>query len=78
MAMEIRRRFWVEERSRAVWAVELHDRDVYACCGPLLLEELEEDLLDSFEYVTAGAAWIRENEEHFTPLVTRVPEIPGM
>ena len=23
--MEIRRKFWVEQRSHAIWAVELHD-----------------------------------------------------
>jgi hypothetical protein len=29
-AMEIRRKFWVEERSHAIWAVELHDHAVHA------------------------------------------------
>jgi hypothetical protein len=77
-AMEIRRKFLVEGRSHAVWAVELHDHQIRACCGPLLPDEVDEDLLDTFEYAEAGAAWIRENEEHFTPLVIQVPEIPGM
>ncbi len=48
-----------------------------ACYGPLTLDEVDEDLIDSFDYATGGAAWIRENEEHFTALVPRVPEIPG-
>ncbi len=75
--MEIRRKFWVEQRSQAVWAVELHDREVCACYGPLTLDEVDEDLIDGFDYSAGGIAWIRENEEHFTQLVTRVPEIPG-
>jgi len=75
--MEIRRKFWVEERSRAIWAVELHDHEVAACCGPLTLDEADDDMLESFDYTPTGAVWIRENEEHFTPLVTQVPEIPG-
>lgn len=76
--MEIRRKFWVEQRSHAVWAVELHDHTVHACYGPLTLDEVDEDLIESFNYSTGGAAWIRENEDHFSSLVPRVPDIPGM
>jgi hypothetical protein len=73
-AMEIRHRFWVEERSRAVWAVELHNHVVRACYGPLTLDEIDEDLIESFEYSSGGAAWIRENAEHFTPYVPVIPD----
>lgn len=76
--MEIRHKFWVEERSHAVWAVELHDHAVTACYGPLTLDEIDEDLIDTFDYSIGGVAWIRENEEHFTPFVLRVPDIPAM
>jgi len=72
--MEIRHRFWVEERSRAVWAVELHNHVVRACYGPLTLDEIDEDLIESFEYSSGGAAWIRENAEHFTPYVPVIPD----
>ena len=75
--MEICRKFWVEQRSHAVWAVELHDHVVEGCYGPLILEEIDDDLIESFDYSAGGVAWIRENEAHFTPLVPRVPEIPG-
>ena len=78
LTMEIRRKFWVEERSHAIWAVELHDHTVHACYGPLGADEVDEDLIESFDYSTGGVAWIRENEEHFTSLVPRVPDIPGM
>ncbi len=74
--MEIRRKFWVEERSHAIWAVELHDHALTACYGPLTPDEVDEDLIDGFDYSTAGVAWIRENEEHFTPFVLRVPDMP--
>ena len=76
--MEIRRKFWVEGRSHAIWAVELHDHVVRACHGPLTVDEVDDDLIEGFEYTTAGAAWIRENEEHFTPYVPRIPDIPAM
>ena len=76
--MEIRRKFWVEQRSQAIWAVELHDHTPVACYGPLTPDEVDDDLIDSFDYAVGGVAWIRENEEHFTPLVPRVPDIPGM
>jgi len=77
-AMEIRHKFWVEERSHAIWAVELHDHTVHACYGPLGPDEVDEDLIESFDYSIGGVVWIRENEEHFTTLVPRVPDIPGM
>jgi hypothetical protein len=76
--MDVRRKLWVEERTRAIWAVELHDHVVAACSGPLTLDEADEEMLENLDYSETGAAWIRENEEHFTPLVTRVPEIQGM
>jgi hypothetical protein len=77
LAVEMKRRFWVEERTQAIWAVELHDHEVHACHGPLTLDEVDEDMLEDYDYTTAGTAWIRQNEEHFTSLVIRVPEIPG-
>jgi hypothetical protein len=77
-AMEIRRKFWVEERSHAIWAVELHDHAVHACYGPLTLDEVDEELIDSFDYSAGGVAWIRENGEHFTAFVPRVPDMPAM
>jgi hypothetical protein len=76
--MEISRKFWVEQRSHAVWAVELHDHTPARCYGPLTLDEVDDDLIESFDYSTGGVGWIRENEEHFTALVPSVPEIPGM
>jgi hypothetical protein len=53
----------------------LHGHVVRACYGPLTLDEIDEDLIESFEYSHGGAAWIRENEEHFTPYVPAVPDI---
>ena len=76
--MEIRHKFWVEERSHAIWAVELHGHEVHACYGPLTMDDVDEDLIESFDYSTVGVAWIRENEEHFTAYVPSVPDIPAM
>ena len=45
--------------------------------GRSTLDEVDDDLIESFDFSTGGVAWIRENEEHFTPLVAQVPEIPG-
>ncbi len=75
--MDLQRKFWVEGRSQGVWAVELRGHEIVACCGPLTLDEADDDLLDALEYTDIGVAWIRENAEHFTPLVTQVPEIFG-
>lgn len=51
---------------------------MHGCYGPLTMEDVDEDLIESFDYSTVGAAWIRANEEHFTPYVPRVPDIPAM
>jgi hypothetical protein len=75
--MEIRHKFWVEQRSHAIWAVELDGHEVVGCYGPLILDEVDDDLLETFEYSTGGVAWIHQNEDHFAPFVPRVPEIPG-
>lgn len=78
LAARIEREFWMEGSSQAVWAVELHDGVVTACWGPLLPEDVEEDLLDAFEYGPGGAAWIERNRERFSAIRPAVPELPEM
>ncbi len=75
--MDVRHRFWMEDRTGAVWAVELRNHVVTACYGPLPLDEIDDDLLGTFDYATGGVAWIRANEEHFTPYTPLVPDIPA-
>lgn len=78
LATRIEHEFWMEGSSRAVWAVELHDGVVAACWGPLLPEDVEEDLLDAFAYGTGGAAWIEANRERFSAIRPAVPDLPEM
>lgn len=74
--MKIERAFWMEHATRATWAVELRDDVVAACYGPLLPEDLDDDLLETFDYGQGGAAWIELNRERFGAIKPAVPEIP--
>lgn len=78
LATRIEREFWMESSSQAVWAVELHDGVVAGCWGPLLPEEVDEDLLDAFEYGRGGAAWIEQNRERFCAIRSALLELPEM
>lgn len=73
--MKIEREFWMEGATHAVWAVELEDGTVAACYGPLLPSEIDDELLDTFEYSRGGAAWIELNRERFGTIKPAVPEI---
>jgi len=75
--MKIEHEFWMERSTQAVWAIELHDGVVRACYGPLLPEDVEEDLLETFDYTPGGAAWIEQNRERFVTIKPAVPEMPG-
>jgi len=75
--MKIEHAFWMEGSTHAVWAVELRDDVVSACYGPLLPEDIEDDLLDAFDYREGGAAWIELNRERFGTIKPAVPEISG-
>jgi hypothetical protein len=74
--MKIERAFWMEHSTRATWAVELRDDVVEACYGPLLPEDVDDDLLETFDYGQGGAAWIELNRERFGTIKPVVPEIP--
>ena len=73
--MKIEREFWMEGSTHAVWAVELEDDVVTACYGPLLPVDIDDDLLETFEYAAGGAAWIELNRERFGAIRPAVPEI---
>ena len=75
-AMKIEHEFWIERSTQAVWAIELHDGVVTACYGPLLSEDVEDDLLETFDYSPGGAAWIETNRERFGTIKPVVPEMP--
>lgn len=77
-SMKIEHEFWMEQSTQAVWAVQLHDDVVVACSGPLLPEDVDEDLLGTFDYVPGGAAWIELNRERFGAIRPVVPELPEM
>jgi hypothetical protein len=74
--MNVEHEFWIEDRTRAVWAVELTDEVVTGCHGPLLLHEVDDELLDVLEYTTVGVAWITENRERFAVYPTAIPFVP--
>lgn len=74
--MDVRHEFWIEERTGAVWAVELRGHDVLACCGPLLPADVDDDLLDTYEYSTGGVPWVEANAEHFATYLPSLPYIP--
>jgi hypothetical protein len=76
--MKIEHAFWLEGSTQAVWAVELRDDEVAACWGPLLADEVDEDLLDVFDYGPGGAAWIELNRDRFSTLRPAVPDLPEM
>jgi hypothetical protein len=54
----------------------LRDDVVTACYGPLLSEDVEDDLLETFDYSPGGAAWIETNRERFGTIKPVVPEMP--
>jgi hypothetical protein len=74
--METRHEFWMEERTGAIWAVEVTGHTLTGCYGPLVLDEVDEDMLDGFAYQAGGVEWIRANEHHFTTHVPLIPYIP--
>ena len=78
VTMKIERAFWMEHATQAVWAVELRDDVVVSCYGPLLAEDVDDDLLDVFDYSPGGAAWIELNRERFAAIRPAVPEITEM
>ena len=74
--MELRHEYWIEESTGGIWAVELDEGyAVRACFGPLLLREVDAELLEAYEYSPGGAAWIEEHRERFAPFVPEIPYI---
>jgi hypothetical protein len=75
-AMAIDHEFWVEQATGWIWAVELDDGAVTASCGPLLWDDVDEDVLDDLDYSTGGAAWIAAHRDRFTRFTPRIPFMP--
>jgi hypothetical protein len=76
LSMRIEHEFWIEQATHAIWAVELREDTVAGCFGPLLLEDVDADLLEVYEYSPGGAAWIERNRERFGTFTPTVPELP--
>ncbi len=74
--MDVTHEFWIEERTESVWAVEVRGHEVIASCGPLLLGDVDDDLLDTYDYSTGAVAWIQANSEHFARYLPTIPYIP--
>lgn len=74
--MEITREFRIEERTGCIWAVELRGHEPIGACGPLLLDDVDDDLLDDYEYTGGALRWLEANAEHFARFVPTLPEIP--
>jgi hypothetical protein len=75
-AMRVEHEYWIESLTQAVWAVELRDGVVEACYGPLLPEDVDEDLLETFDYSIGGARWIELHRDRFGTIRPSVPELP--
>jgi hypothetical protein len=73
--MKVEHEFWIEELTHAVWAVELRDDVVTTCYGPLLADDVDEELLETFDYAVGGAAWIEQNRARFGTFRPVVPEM---
>jgi hypothetical protein len=63
------REFWRDTKRPDVWAVEIREGKVVRCSGPLAIgmAELDGELLDSLDYSTEKAAWIRKHPDRFRP-----------
>lgn len=74
--MERHHEYWIEEATGGIWAVELgDDGGVESCYGPLLLREIDPELLEAYDYSPGGAAWIEEHRQRFAPFVPEIPYI---
>lgn len=57
--------FWRERESGEVWAVELVDGIVVACCGPLEHSEIDEQFLPGLDYSSERAEWVEAHRDAF-------------
>jgi hypothetical protein len=57
--------FWRERRTGEVWAVELADGIVVACCGPLHHKDVDAAFLHAFDYKPGEAARIEAGRDGF-------------
>jgi hypothetical protein len=65
--------FWRESKTGEIWAVELVDGVVVACCGPLEHREVDERFLDAFDYWAAGADRIEAERDDFDLVEAALP-----
>ncbi len=57
--------FWREHETGEIWAIELLEGVVVACCGPLDHSETEEQFLATFDYAPDRAAWVEKHRDAF-------------
>jgi hypothetical protein len=57
--------FWRELATGQVWAIELHDGVVSGCFGPLAHGEVDDALLERFDYDRDDAEWVEEHRDEF-------------
>lgn len=57
--------FWRERSTGEVWAVELLEGVVVACCGPLGHDDLEERFLPGLDYAPDRAGWVEAHRDAF-------------
>ena len=53
--MKIERAFWMDTKTREIWAVELRDGVVTSCTGPIAESDVSDDLLDAAGVEVVGA-----------------------
>ena len=69
----IEHEFWRDPRTGEVWAVRLVDGVVAGVCGPLDVEEIDDEFLDSYDYATEPAAQMERERERFSLYETALP-----
>ncbi|MGZ4431307.1 MAG: hypothetical protein ACXVYV_06630 [Gaiellales bacterium] len=68
--------FWRERATGHIWAVELDDGLVSACCGPLGHDDVDERFLDAFEYSPQEAPAVERRRDEFELVNAAIRFVP--
>ncbi len=65
--------FWRDRESGLIFAIALEDGVVAGSCGPVVYEEVDDELLERFAYGAGRAPWIEAHRDQFDLYVRPVP-----
>lgn len=68
--MDRKREFWKHLRTGEIWAVEVHDGRVVACCGPVPRSQRLESvaLLQRLAFAADGVPWVERERPYWMPV----------